>query len=92
MNKNQGDASKLLDLAAAKVEFRTSTISTPRSAASGAPPRCVVVSCEDRFVTPMSSGYRDVQMVLRMRNGHLAEFRLHLAALDAVAEWEHVLL
>ena len=39
----------------------------------------------------MRSGYRDVQLNLRMRNGHLAEFRLHLAALDAVAVWEHVL-
>ncbi|MEU4470182.1 toxin glutamine deamidase domain-containing protein [Micromonospora sp. NPDC023888] len=91
VNKNQGDVSKLLDLAAAKVEFRNlddlyAALGRIRSHRG-----VVVVSCEDRFVTPMSSGYRDVQMVLRMRNGHLAEFRLHLAALDAVAAWEHVL-
>ena len=47
--------------------------------------------CEDRFVAPQESGYRDVQLILEMSNGHLAEFRLHLAALDEVAVWEHAL-
>ena len=51
----------------------------------------MIVGCQDRFLAPMGSGYRDVQLVLRMRNGHMAEFRLHLAALDAVAVWEHAL-
>ncbi|MFI6233707.1 toxin glutamine deamidase domain-containing protein [Micromonospora sp. NPDC050784] len=89
--KHQGDASKLLDLAAAKVEFRNLDDLYAALGRVKEHPGIVVVSCEDRFVAPMSSGYRDVQIVLRMRNGHLAEFRLHLAALDAVAVWEHVL-
>ncbi|WP_244236859.1 toxin glutamine deamidase domain-containing protein [Micromonospora violae] len=89
--KHQGDVSKLLDLAAAKVEFRNLDDLYAALGRLKERPGIVVVSCEDRFVSPMSSGYRDVQMVLRMRNGHLAEFRLHLAALDAVAVWEHVL-
>ncbi|MET7666518.1 toxin glutamine deamidase domain-containing protein [Micromonospora luteifusca] len=91
VNKNQGDASKLLDLAAAKVEF--SSLDDLYAALGRIKEHrgVVVVSCEDRFVSPMSSGYRDVQIVLRMQNGHLAEFRLHLGALDAVAVWEHVL-
>ena len=29
--------------------------------------------------------------MLRTSNGHIAEFRLHLAALDEVAVWEHAL-
>ncbi|MEU7608771.1 toxin glutamine deamidase domain-containing protein [Micromonospora sp. NPDC049204] len=91
VNNNQGDVSKLLDLAAAKVEFRNLDDLYAALARIKGHRDVVVVSCEDRFVTPMSSGYRDVQMVLRTRNGHLAEFRLHLAALDAVAKWEHVL-
>ncbi|MDG4808008.1 toxin glutamine deamidase domain-containing protein [Micromonospora sp. WMMD1120] len=89
--KNQGDASKLLDLAAAKVEFRTLDDLYAALRRVTDQPGIMVVSFEDRFVSPMSSGYRDVQFVLRTRNGHLAEFRLHLAALDAVAVWEHVL-
>ncbi|MFG3642378.1 toxin glutamine deamidase domain-containing protein [Micromonospora sp. NPDC047762] len=89
--KHQGDASKLLDLAAAKVEFRNLDDLYAALGRVNDYPGIAVVSCEDRFVSPMSSGYRDVQIVLRMRNGHLAEFRLHLAALDAVAVWEHVL-
>ncbi|WP_030490830.1 toxin glutamine deamidase domain-containing protein [Micromonospora chokoriensis] len=89
--KHQGDASKLLDLAAAKVEFRNLDDLYAALGRVKEHPGIVVVNYEDRFVSPMSSGYRDVQFALRMRNGHLAEFRLHLAALDAVAVWEHVL-
>ncbi|MEV4494711.1 toxin glutamine deamidase domain-containing protein [Micromonospora arborensis] len=91
VNKNQGDASKLIDLAAAKVEFRSLDDLYAGLGRIEEHRGIVVVSCEDRFISPMSSGYRDVQLVLRMRNGHLGEFRLHLGALDAVAVWEHVL-
>lgn len=91
VNKRQGDASTLLDLAAAKIEFGSLDALYTALGRMKDNPDVVVVSCEDRFLSPMSSGYRDVQLVLRMRNGHLAEFRLHLAAIDAVAVWEHVL-
>ncbi|RLP95477.1 hypothetical protein EAD89_01505 [Micromonospora sp. BL4] len=91
VHKHQGDASKLLDLAAAKVEFRCLDDLYVALARLRDHPDVVIVSFEDRFVFPMSSGYRDVQLGLRMRNGHIAELRLHLAALDAVAVWEHVL-
>ncbi|WP_238425935.1 toxin glutamine deamidase domain-containing protein [Micromonospora parastrephiae] len=91
VNKRQGDASTLFDLAAAKVEFRCLDDLYAALQRVKEYPAAVIVSCDDRFVSPMSSGYRDVQLTLRMRNGHLAEFRLHLAALDAVAVWEHVL-
>ncbi|MET8089026.1 toxin glutamine deamidase domain-containing protein [Micromonospora sp. NPDC005220] len=89
--KHQGDASKLLDLAAAKVEFRNLDDLYAALGRIRDHPDVVIMGREDRFVSPRDSGYRDVQLVLQMRNGHLAEFRLHLAALDAVAVWEHVL-
>ncbi|MEU4397000.1 toxin glutamine deamidase domain-containing protein [Micromonospora orduensis] len=91
VNRYQGDASKLLDLAAAKVEFRSLDEVYAALGRIRDHPEVAIVACDDRFVTPMDSGYRDVQLVLQMGNGHLAEFRLHLAALDEVAVWEHVL-
>lgn len=54
-------------------------------------PHVQVVRYDDRFLRPQSSGYRDIQLILRMSNNHLAEFRLHLASLDEVASWEHSL-
>ncbi|MEU7974656.1 toxin glutamine deamidase domain-containing protein [Micromonospora sp. NPDC049089] len=89
--KHQGDASKLLDLAAAKVEFRNLDDLYAALGRIRDHPDIMIVSCQDRFVSPEDSGYRDVQLVLRTRNGHLAEFRLHLAALDEIAVWEHAL-
>ncbi|RKN23571.1 hypothetical protein D7147_00455 [Micromonospora musae] len=91
VTKYGGDASQLIDLAAAKVQFRSLDQLYEGLVRLRDDPDVDIVRFEDRFVEPQSSGYRDVQLVLRMRNGHLAEFRLHLARLDEVAEWEHVL-
>ncbi|WP_243709425.1 toxin glutamine deamidase domain-containing protein [Micromonospora sp. 15K316] len=91
VTKYGGDASQLIDLAAAKVEFHSLDDLYAGLARLVDDPDVEIVRFEDRFVAPQASGYRDVQLVLRMRNGHLAEFRLHLARLDEVAEWEHVL-
>jgi hypothetical protein len=89
--KRQGDASRLLDLAAAKVEFRSLDDLYGALERLRAHPDVEIVSCDDRFLSPEDSGYRDIQLVLKTPSGHLAEFRLHLAALDAVAVWEHAL-
>ncbi|WP_433552815.1 toxin glutamine deamidase domain-containing protein [Micromonospora zamorensis] len=91
VDKHQGDASKLFDLAGAKVEFRNLDDLYEALERVTNHPAAVIVGYDDRFISPMDSGYRDVQLVLQMGNGHLAEFRLHLAALDAIAVWEHVL-
>ncbi|MEU8216104.1 toxin glutamine deamidase domain-containing protein [Micromonospora taraxaci] len=91
VDKHQGDASKLLDLAAAKVEFRSLQDLYAALERLRDHPAAVIRGYDDRFISPRDSGYRDVQLVLQMSNGHLAEFRLHLEALDAVAVWEHVL-
>ncbi|WP_433118040.1 toxin glutamine deamidase domain-containing protein [Micromonospora sp. CA-246542] len=89
--KRQGDASRLLDLAAAKVEFRSLDDLYGALERLRAHPDVEIASCDDRFLSPEDSGYRDIQLVLKTPSGHLAEFRLHLAALDAVAVWEHAL-
>ncbi|SCL19258.1 toxin glutamine deamidase domain-containing protein [Micromonospora inyonensis] len=91
VDKYHGDVSQLRDLAAAKIEFRSlgrlySVLDRLRHESD-----VRIVSIDDRFERPQRSGYRDVQLLLKMSNGHIAEFRLHLAALDEVAVWEHAL-
>ncbi|MEV4846783.1 toxin glutamine deamidase domain-containing protein [Micromonospora matsumotoense] len=87
----ENDASKLKDLAAAKVEFRhlDDVYQALEDLASRS--SIVVLNIKDRFLRPQFSGYRDILLSLRMSNGHIAELRLHLAAVDGVAEWEHSL-
>ncbi|MEU8184744.1 toxin glutamine deamidase domain-containing protein [Micromonospora sp. NPDC049047] len=91
VDKYQGETCRLLDLAAAKVEFRNLDDLYAALERIRDHPDVTIVSFQDRFMSPQDSGYRDVQLILRTRNGHLAEFRLHLAALDAIAVWEHAL-
>ncbi|WP_344750493.1 toxin glutamine deamidase domain-containing protein [Micromonospora olivasterospora] len=87
----EGDVSRLLDLAGAKVEFSTLDDLYGALERLARHQGVSIVRYRDRFQNPQDSGYRDVQLVLRMSNGHLAEFRLHLASLDRVAVWEHAL-
>ncbi|GHJ10045.1 hypothetical protein TPA0907_44120 [Micromonospora humidisoli] len=91
VRKYRDDASRLRDLAGAKVEFQSLDDLYRALDRLCHHPGIRIVRCEDRFVVPQESGYRDVQLILEMSNGHLAEFRLHLAALDEVAVWEHAL-
>ncbi|WP_422753257.1 toxin glutamine deamidase domain-containing protein [Micromonospora sp. WMMD708] len=91
VRKYRGDVSLLRDLAGAKVEFRSLGDLYRALDRLCDRPGIRIVRCDDRFVVPQESGYRDVQLILEMSNGHLAEFRLHLAALDEVAVWEHAL-
>ncbi|MEH1027052.1 toxin glutamine deamidase domain-containing protein [Micromonospora profundi] len=91
VHRHQGDVSKLLDLAAAKVEFRCLDDLYAVLGRIRDHPDVEIVRYQDRFLSPEDSGYRDVQLVLRTPSGHLAEFRLHLAALDEIAVWEHAL-
>ncbi|MEU9738351.1 toxin glutamine deamidase domain-containing protein [Micromonospora chersina] len=86
-----GDASRLLDLAAGRVSYRTLEGIYAGLAALRANPQMQIARFEDRFLKPQGGGYRDVQFMLRTSSGHIAEFRLQLAALDQVAEWEHSL-
>ncbi|MDO3701068.1 toxin glutamine deamidase domain-containing protein [Micromonospora sp. C28SCA-DRY-2] len=87
----ENDASRLKDLAAAKVQFQRLDDLYDALRELGRDPDVVVIGIEDRFLDPVRSGYRDVLLRLRMSNGHVAELRLHLDRLDRVAEWEHAL-
>ncbi|MEU3452770.1 toxin glutamine deamidase domain-containing protein [Micromonospora sp. NPDC006766] len=86
-----GNASRLLDLAAGRISYERLDDLYAALAALRGDPRVRIARFEDRFVKPQESGYRDVQIMLRTSSGHLAEFRLQLAAVDEVAQWEHSL-
>jgi hypothetical protein len=89
--KWKGDAARLHDLAGAMIQYGTlaDLYRGLEHLVHRAGP--AIVSLEDRFARPQPSGYRDVQLRLRMSNGHIAELRLHLRGVDDVAEWEHAL-
>ncbi|MFG1849560.1 nucleotidyltransferase family protein [Micromonospora carbonacea] len=87
--KYRGNVALLTDLAAAKVPFRSVSDVYTALDAIGGNSAFDVVEFDDRFVNPQASGYRDLQLMLRTSSGHVAEFRLQLAALDEVASWEH---
>lgn len=91
VNKYRGDVSLLTDLAGASVAFdKLSDLYTALETIQR-DPGMNIVYFEDRFAVPQESGYRDVLMLLRTTSGHIAEFRLHLKAVDEVASWEHAL-
>ncbi|MGW4497193.1 toxin glutamine deamidase domain-containing protein [Micromonospora sp. NPDC004336] len=87
----QNDVSSLKDLAAARIQFRRLDDLYRGLWRIGQEPGIDVLVKKDRFLKPQLSGYRDVLLSLRMSNGHVAELRLQLAAMDEVAEWEHAL-
>jgi hypothetical protein len=86
-----GDVSLLTDLVGASIQFETLDDLYSALERINNDPSVTIVSYDDRFLNPEPSGYRDVQLNVRLRDGHVAEFRLHLAALDEVARWEHSL-
>jgi hypothetical protein len=85
------DASQLTDLAAGNVEYRTLPDLYDGLREITGRSDVTITSYDDRFLAPQDSGYRDIQMTLRMPNGYVVELRLHLQALEKVANWEHVL-
>jgi uncharacterized protein YdcH (DUF465 family) len=44
-------------------------------------PGLLILKIKDRIKEPLESGYRDILMNLKMSNGHIVEFRLHLKAI-----------
>lgn len=85
------DASRLKDLAAAKVEFSTLNDIYDALADLVEDPDVMILDVKDRFVVPNGSGHCDILLNLRLSNGHVGELRLQLKALEVVAEWEHAL-
>ncbi|MEU1757737.1 toxin glutamine deamidase domain-containing protein [Micromonospora sp. NPDC005652] len=91
IERNGGNAARLRDLAAGRVSYQTLDDLYAGLAELSNNPRFQVVDFSDRFRKPQDSGYRDIQFLVQTSAGHIGEFRLHLAALDQVAEWEHSL-
>ncbi len=89
--RNGGRVDRLRDLAAGRVSYQTLDDLYAGLASLSGNPHLDVARFEDRFRDPQDSGYRDIQLLVRTATGHIGEFRLQLAALDQVAEWEHSL-
>lgn len=85
-----GDASRLVDLAGAMIQFDRVQDAYAALARIADHPDLEIVDFDDRFANPAPAGYRDLQMSVRI-NGHVAELRLHLKALDDVSAYEHSL-
>lgn len=83
------DASKLVDLAGSKVVYRTVDDLYKGLAVAETELKGMIVQIKDRFVKAADSGYRDILINVKMKNGHIAEFRLHLASIDTLASVEH---
>ncbi|WP_433592818.1 hypothetical protein [Nocardia sp. CA-145437] len=86
-----GDVSRLTDLVGAKIVFDQVSDAYRALEMIENDPRVRIVEFEDRFDHPTPSGYRDLQMKVQLENGHIAELRLHLSHIDAVASYEHAL-
>lgn len=100
VRENDGDAGKLTDLVGSKIQYRTVADAyeglnalMKQVAEDGSKVR--IVEFSDRFAKPQKSGYRDLQLSIRLelpdRSFHVAELRLHLTAIDDVADYEHAL-
>ncbi|MDI5981283.1 toxin glutamine deamidase domain-containing protein [Amycolatopsis magusensis] len=96
----KGQADKLNDLVGSIVQYRTvdqayqglaKVLEESRRPGS----KIQVVDFSDRFLDPQKSGYRDLQMNVRLELGdgeyHVAELRLHVKSIDDVADYEHAL-
>jgi hypothetical protein len=84
-----GDASQLTDLAGTNIVYETLDDLYRGLEQARGKLGDRIVYFNDRFIQPMRSGYRDIQMNLSMSNGHVAEFRLHLRSIEDVAVPEH---
>jgi hypothetical protein len=89
-----GRADRLSDLLGGKVQYGSvdelyNALEWVRQIAQGG--GAEIVSFKDRLMFPVGSGYRDVQMFIRMPNGHIGELRMHLTSIDEAASYEHAL-
>lgn len=95
-----GVASRLTDLVGSKIQYDTIDdayrgLSVLLTETQKPESKIEIVEFSDRFTTPQKSGYRDLQMSVRMElpggGHHVAELRLHLKSIDDVADYEHAL-
>ncbi len=92
LSKYGGDASRLTDLLAARIVFKDVNTLYQALDRLNESAQVTLIGFEDRIISPQFSGYRDVTTLLRLPNGHVAEFRLELRALtEYAAQVEHPL-
>nr|WP_199442539.1 toxin glutamine deamidase domain-containing protein [Umezawaea beigongshangensis] len=100
INEYENKAYKLTDLVGSKIQYRTVAdaykgLGVLLSKLQEDDARTSIVKFKDRFLGPQGSGYRDLQLNVRLElddgTFHVAELRLHLTAIDEVANFEHVL-
>jgi hypothetical protein len=86
------DAAQLVDLAGCKIVYDDlagvyrGLKKTSEVVGSGNWRNVKIVGFKQRFRSPVPSGYSDVLMNLQMRNGHIAEYRIHLKSVDTIAD------
>jgi hypothetical protein len=85
------NGAKLTDLVGARIQFERVADLYRTLDQLHNDPSVRIVEFEDRIAHPKPSGYRDLQMSVRLENGHVAELRLHLKDIDDVADYEHAL-
>ncbi|WP_299884217.1 hypothetical protein [uncultured Lacinutrix sp.] len=78
-----GDVSRLLDIAGSKIVYNT--IEEVYISLGKFNDEFNILKIKDRILKPIN-GYRDILMNIKMSNGHIVEFRLHLKAMDEVAD------
>jgi hypothetical protein len=93
VREKQGDASQLYDLAAGRVVYPTmeklsAGLAQTAKALEGT--GATIVRVKERFSDPMSSGYRDVLMNIRTKEGIVTELRFELEPLLKISEGEHL--
>jgi hypothetical protein len=85
------DGANLTDLVGARIQFARVADLYRALDQLRQDPGVQIVEFADRIADPKPSGYRDLQMSVRLGNGHVAELRLHLKDIDDVADYEHAL-
>ncbi|MEU4518464.1 toxin glutamine deamidase domain-containing protein [Amycolatopsis sp. NPDC024027] len=91
IEKHDWDGSRLHDLVGTKIQFEQVADMYRALDAVRNDPELTIVDFTDRLAEPKDSGYRDLQLNVRLPNGHVAELRLHLTHIDEVASYEHAL-
>lgn len=92
VDKYNGDASDLSDLAAGRLVFEDIDSLYAALDRLQADERVLIVDYEDRFVRRQDSGYADITMKLRFADtGRVVEMRLELKPLTSIAKYEHAI-
>ena len=84
-----GDASKLVDIAGAKIVYNN--VRDLYKALEQIQNDFEVVKIKDRIQNPTPTGLRDILMNVRMKNGHIVELRFHLKEMDIAGDKSHKL-